>query len=115
LIGRLLAIAALLGQLAAWAAIEPVDVALAHGLDGICRVPYADRAPANAPAHSDHNCALCPFCLSFAAPTPLPTAAPALPGPPWSAIPAAVMLPPATAPPVLPLTTARPRGPPSSV
>jgi len=115
LAGRALAAVALLAQLAAWTLVPAIPVASAEGQDGICHASAGEGAPDQPTGHTGRDCALCPFCLNFAAPPPLHAAEIRLPEPPLAAIVPTVVLPPATAPPNRPSTTASPRGPPAPI
>jgi len=81
------------------------------GLGVICHVDGGSGAPPPAPHHAP-DCLLCPLCATLAAPVALLAVPPALLVARTVAIAPAVILPPATAPPVREPTAAQPRGPP---
>jgi hypothetical protein len=113
--GLFLALLALVAQLAFGAVVPRPELALV--LDGggvICHAPPApgDTTP---PAHHQPmpDCQFCPLCVSLATPgIVLPGAGPNPPPPRVVAFHRPGLPPPATAPPVIALRSAQPRGPP---
>jgi hypothetical protein len=108
--GLFLALLALVAQLTLAAAVPATTVSLA-AMTSLCQHDGNPDAPP-APAHQAPDCLLCFFCHAAAAPIGLLTSAPLLPAPTTTRIVSAVVLPPATAPPLRIFTVARPRGPP---
>lgn len=113
--GLFLALLALGVQLAIGAVVPQPQVGLAlDELGVICHAPAAPGETPSPPPHRMPDCVLCPLCAAMAAPPHvLASGAPVVPRPSHVTIIAPTgWLPPATAPPVAPLTTAQPRGPP---
>jgi hypothetical protein len=108
--GLFLALLALVAQLTLAAAV-PVSAASLADMTSICQHDGNPDAPP-VPAHQAPDCLLCFFCHAAAGPVGLLTSAPSLPAPTTTRIASAVVLPPATAPPLRIVTAARPRGPP---
>ena len=113
LFGTLLAVCALIAQLAFGSAMPGAsnDIAVATAT-ALC---HSDDDGSGAPAPIPHtpDCVLCPVCLTIAqAAFLLPANAPAVPAPRVLAISTAAVLPPATAPPGTPRRVAQPRAPP---
>ena len=113
----LLAVLALLCQIAAGAVVPqhlaaPAQLAGLEAAHAICFAGRDDAGRDPAPAQHDSDCALCPLCLTLAAPGGLLSPAPALPVRIAVAAPPAWVQPPAQAPPVAPPIAAYPRGPP---
>jgi hypothetical protein len=111
--GWFLALLALVVQLTLAAAVPATTVALAD-ITTLCHHDGNPSAP-KAPAHQIPDCQLCIVCHAATGPAGLLTAAPMLPLPMTIPIARAVVLPPATAPPLRFVTAARPRGPPIPV
>ena len=114
--GLFLALLALVAQLAFGAVVPRPEVALALDEVGvICHAAAPSDGP-TPPAHHHHmpDCSFCPLCMSLATPgVVLPGAAPRVPSPQIAAFRRPGLPPPATAPPVTPLLSAQPRGPPT--
>jgi hypothetical protein len=117
--GLLLAVLALVSQLALGAIVLP-DVAEAQeqsvaALDAIsvlCQSPtpaLPDRAPAH---HHCPDCALCPLCVALAMQGVVLASGPEMPPPSCQSVSRVALPPPARAPPAQPHTTPLPRGPP---
>jgi len=111
--GLFLALLALVVQLTLAAAVPATTIALAD-VTTLCHHDGNPSAP-KAPVHQIPDCQLCIVCHGATGPTGLLTAAPMLPLPMTILIARAVVLPPATAPPLRFVTAARPRGPPIPV
>ncbi|HUN44697.1 MAG TPA: hypothetical protein VMU81_30785 [Acetobacteraceae bacterium] len=114
--GTMLALLALVAQLAFAAVVPNPEIALVLQDDSpICHAPAPPGTPA-APTHHHRvpDCAFCPLCVSLATPgIILPGTAPALPPPQVVAFRRAGLPPPATAPPSTTYLAAQPRGPPA--
>ena len=113
----LLAVLALVCQLAAGAVVRPDPVArgVIAGLDPahiICFAGHGDRPSDSPPAHHSADCALCPLCLTPGAPGALLAQPPALPLRRVLAVLPVWTRPPAHAPPAHVAAAAYPRGPP---
>jgi hypothetical protein len=113
--GLFLVLLALVTQLAFSAVVPRPEVA--QVLDGagiICHVPTpADSTTPPAHHHRMPDCQFCPLCMSLATPgIVLPGAAPNPPLPQVVAFRRPGLPPPATAPPVVAILAAQPRGPP---
>ena len=108
--GLFLALLALVAQLTL-AATVPVTALMLADATVLCQHGDDPGAPP-APAHQMPDCLLCFFCHGAAAPAGLVAVAPLLPVPATSLIAHAVVLPPATAPPLRIGLAAHPRGPP---
>jgi hypothetical protein len=108
--GLFLALLALVAQLTMAAAVPASAVSLAD-VAVLCQHDGNPTAPP-APAHQSPDCLLCFFCHSAPGSLGLLAAPPILPAPMTSKIARAVVLPPATAPPLRVVLAARPRGPP---
>jgi hypothetical protein len=116
--GLLLAILALVGQLALGAMVMPADAAAVAQsvaeLDAASILCVGTPPPVHAPPHRHHaiDCALCPLCAAMATHGVILSAAPSLPAPPAAIAARAALPPPARAPPAQPRRAALPRGPP---
>jgi len=114
--GTLMALLALVAQLAFAAVVPNPEIALVLQGDGpICHAPTPPGTPPQ-PTHHHRvpDCAFCPLCVSLATPSiVLPGAAPALPVPQVVAFRRPGLPPPATAPPGTAYLAAQPRGPPA--
>jgi Protein of unknown function (DUF2946) len=111
-IGVLLVLLALFGQLLATIRVPgPDELLLADG--AICHSDpgIADSVPSHSSNHGV-DCALCPFCVSLAAPASPLVAPPAIPAPLVVVVRQPQLRPPARAPPVFRIAAAQPRGPP---
>jgi hypothetical protein len=114
--GLLFALFALVTQLALGAVVPQPERALTRMEAGI--ICHASGSTDETPAPADHHpldCLLCPLCISLtAASVLLPAMGPHLPSPQVKEF-QPPGLPPSTAPPVLWLAAAQPRGPPSLI
>jgi hypothetical protein len=113
--GLFLALLALVAQLAFGAVVPRPDVALVLDQAGpICHAAApADGTTPPAPHRHMPDCQFCPLCMALATPgIVLPGAGPHLPPPQVAAFRRPGLPPPATAPPVVALLAAQPRGPP---
>ncbi|MDR3537349.1 MAG: hypothetical protein P4L71_12700 [Acetobacteraceae bacterium] len=108
---QLLALLALVAQLATGASVPPILDIAAGGVP-IC---HGGEQPVDAPApHHEGDCVLCPICAAIGSPSAfLAAAEPALPLPRTPVVTLAAPPPPATAPPSTHRLAARPRAPPS--
>jgi hypothetical protein len=113
--GLFFALLALVVQLAFGAVVPRPEIALVLTDAGvICHSPApSDGTTPPAHHHPMPDCQFCPLCVSLATPgIVLPGAGPKLPPPQVVAFHRPGLPPPATAPPVPALLSARPRGPP---
>jgi hypothetical protein len=110
--GLFFASLAIVTQLALGAAVPATAMSLA-AVSVICQHDGNPNAPA-APARQSPDCLLCFFCHGTTSPIGPVAASPLLPAPRATRIAGAVVLPPATAPPLRIVLDARPRGPPIS-
>jgi hypothetical protein len=108
--GLFLALLALGAQLTMAAIVPAAAVSLAD-VTVLCQHDSDPNAPP-APAHQSPDCLLCFFCHSATSPAGLIATVPILPKPSTVLIARAVILPPATAPPLRLGLAAQPRGPP---
>ena len=108
--GLFLTLLALVAQLTLAATVPASSVSLAD-VTMLCQHGGNPDAPP-APAHQMPDCLLCVVCHGASGPVGLLVTSPTLPAPTTSLIARAVVLPPATAPPLRFATAARPRGPP---
>jgi hypothetical protein len=114
--GRILAVLALVGQVALGAIVLPDDRPADIGawIDALS-VPCQTGQPSPAtpaPAHRPPPGALCPLSVALALPVALAASAAVLPAPPSPLAGARLPLPQARAPPAAPSAAAWPRGPP---
>jgi hypothetical protein len=113
--GLFLALLALVAQLTLAAAVPAASVSLAD-VTTFCQHDGDLGAPAHpSPSHPSPDCLVCFFCHNAAGPVGLLAAPPMLPAPSTVPVARAVVLPPATAPPLRIALAARPRGPPIPV
>ncbi len=115
--GLLLAILALVSQLALGSLAFPTDSAAAE-LDAVaifCQTAAPDAPPPSTPHHHQHapDCAICPLCAALALPGAILTPAPLLPTPSSRRVAQAALPPPARGPPARPLRISLARGPPT--
>jgi hypothetical protein len=114
--GLLLAMLALVSQLALGSVVVPDDAGAAElaAVAIFCQTA-APGTPQPATPHHQHapGCAICPLCVALAAPGAILTPAPLLPVPSVRQVAQIALPPPARGPPARPLRTALPRGPPS--
>lgn len=108
--GLFLALLALVAQLTLTAAVPVSTLSLAD-VTVLCKHSGNPDTPP-APAHQTPDCLLCFVCHGAPGPVGLLADAPITPMPTTSRVARAVVLPPATAPPLRFATAARPRGPP---
>jgi hypothetical protein len=108
--GFFLAPLAVVAQLLLAATMPAAAVSLA-GATALCQHRGDSDAP-SAPARQMPDCLLCFVCHGATSPTGLIAAPPDLPALTVTLIARHVVLPPATAPPLQPVTAARPRAPP---
>jgi hypothetical protein len=113
-IGLLVAILALVSQLALGSLVLPADSAAAE-LDAVaifCQTGAPDAPPA-APHHQHApDSAICPLCAALALPGAILSPAPLLPTPSVHQVARIALPPPAHGPPALPLRISLARGPP---
>jgi hypothetical protein len=112
--GLFLALLALVAQLT-MAVVVPVAAVSLADVTVLCQHDGNPNAPHPSPAHQSPDCLVCFFCHTATGPAGLIAAVPMLPRPGTIVVARAVMLPPATAPPVRVVLAARPRGPPFPV
>jgi hypothetical protein len=113
--GLFLTLLALVVQLAFGAVVPRPNVAMALDETGVICHAAAPSDGTTPPAHPHPmpDCQFCPLCVSLATPgIVLPGAAPRPPAPRIAAFHRPGMPPPSTAPPVVALLSAPPRGPP---
>jgi hypothetical protein len=109
-LGLIAALLALAGQLALGASVPSPALELS-GFGVICHAG-GDTGGPPPPSHQAPDCALCPVCATLAVQAPLLAAPPMLPAPRAVRVARRTILPPPTAPPVVALLAAQPRGPP---
>ena len=111
--GLLFAVLALVAQLASGATVPRMaDQAAIADATTICHAhETSDQAPA-AP-HNPADCPICPLCISLSGTAFAITADPVLPTPRSIEVAPTIILPPATAPPSIPVLAQKPRGPPA--
>src|SRR5579864_2942070 len=111
--GLLFTLLALMAQLASGAVVQRTEAiaSLANAVT-LC---HSDNPSGEAPSAPHHpaDCPICPLCVPLSAPTLALTVQPVLPVPRLVVVARSVVLPPATAPPAIVVSAARPRGPPA--
>jgi hypothetical protein len=114
--GLLLAVLALISQLALGSLVLPAESAAAE-LDAIaifCQTAPSGTPQPSAPHHQHApDCAICPLCVALAMPGAILTPAPLLPTPSVHQVAQITLPPPARGPPSRPLRISLARGPPA--
>jgi hypothetical protein len=111
--GLLFTLLAILAQLASGTAVQRTETLAS--LANATTICHSDETSDQAPVAPRHpaDCPICPLCVPLSAPGIALTVQVALPAPRVMVIARSVVLPPATAPPAIVVSAARPRGPPT--